>query len=153
MSAATKECLWCKKLFTISKSKHGSAQICCSRKCKEKRWSRDHRTSQYEMFAAAKKRAKIKGVEFSITQNDVCVPETCPLLGVPLLQCKKCLGPNSPSLDRIDPSKGYVPGNVWVISYRANAAKSNLTLSELKTLVENLEDKMTETKLHETRKG
>jgi hypothetical protein len=42
---------------------------------------------------------------------------------------------NSPSLDRIDTSKGYVKGNVWVISWRANKLKSDATLAELESIV------------------
>ena len=37
----------------------------------------------------------------------------------------------SPSLDRIDSTKGYVPGNVWVISNKANRMKSNAAAEEL----------------------
>lgn len=40
--------------------------------------------------------------------------------------------PNSPSLDRIDPERGYVKGNVWIISYRANVIKNDATHEELK---------------------
>ena len=50
--------------------------------------------------------------------------------------------PNSYSLDRIDSSKGYIPGNVWVISRRANAIKSDATLEELELLVKNLKEKI-----------
>tara|TARA_X000000368_G_scaffold366617_1_gene313522 strand:- start:861 stop:1379 length:519 start_codon:yes stop_codon:yes gene_type:complete len=38
---------------------------------------------------------------------------------------------NSPSLDRIDPAKGYTKNNVLWISYLANRMKSNLNLKEL----------------------
>lgn len=44
--------------------------------------------------------------------------------------------PNSPSLDRIVPERGYVRGNVVIVSFRANRAKSDLTIAELKQLVE-----------------
>lgn len=38
----------------------------------------------------------------------------------------------SPSLDRVDPTKGYTNGNVvWCIN-KANIVKSNLTLDELR---------------------
>jgi hypothetical protein len=46
--------------------------------------------------------------------------------------------PNSPSLDKIIPSKGYIKGNVWVISNRANTLKNDASLQELELLVENL---------------
>jgi hypothetical protein len=65
-----------------------------------------------------------------ITKEDIVIPDTCPLLGTPM---------ESPSLDRIDSTKGYVKGNVWVISNRANTLKNDATLTELKTLVENLQ--------------
>ena len=82
------------------------------------------------MWSRAKYRAKQKGMEFNITKEDIIIPDTCPLLGTPM---------ESPSLDRIDSSKGYIKGNVWVISNRANTLKNDATLQELKTLVENLE--------------
>lgn len=42
----------------------------------------------------------------------------------------------APSLDRIDSSKGYISGNVKVISKRANAIKNDATLEELLLIVE-----------------
>jgi hypothetical protein len=45
---------------------------------------------------------------------------------------------NSPSLDRKNSLLGYTKENTWVISYKANAAKSNCTLNELELLVKNL---------------
>ena len=44
---------------------------------------------------------------------------------------------NSASLDRIDSSRGYVPGNVWVISTKSNRIKNNSTFNDMKKLVEN----------------
>lgn len=41
---------------------------------------------------------------------------------------------NSPSLDRLVPSIGYVRGNVAVVSWKANRAKNNLTARELRHL-------------------
>jgi hypothetical protein len=82
------------------------------------------------MWSRAKYRAKQKSLDFNITKEDIVIPDTCPLLGTPM---------KSPSLDRIDSTKGYIKGNVWVISNRANTLKNDATLKELKTLVENLE--------------
>ena len=94
------------------------------------------------MWSRAKYRAAHKGREFTITKEDIVIPERCPLLGIPLV-CHRGKGSqqgNSPSLDRKDPTKGYIKGNVWVISNRANTLKNDATLTELKTLVENLEN-------------
>jgi hypothetical protein len=44
---------------------------------------------------------------------------------------------HSPSLDRKNSSEGYVPGNVWVISWRANDLKRDGTLAEFRAMVEN----------------
>lgn len=61
----------------------------------------------------------------------------CPVFGVRLeWSCQRGNGnkplPNSPSMDRIDPERGYVKGNVKIISFRANQIKSNASPSELK---------------------
>ena len=85
------------------------------------------------MLGRSRQRAKTKGIPFSITRQDIDIPDFCPVLRIPL---QRALGngsplPNSPSLDRFDSSLGYVPGNVRIISYKANCMKSNATWSEL----------------------
>ena len=84
------------------------------------------------MVRTAKRRAKELGFDFNISEEDVIIPTHCPILGVELVLNEGKLAGNSASLDRIDSSKGYVKGNVWVISHKANAMKSNATLAELK---------------------
>jgi hypothetical protein len=64
------------------------------------------------------------------------VPTICPVLGIPL-----SVGPNgghdaSPSVDRIDPEKGYVSGNMCVISMRANRIKNNASPEELRRVAD-----------------
>ena len=60
----------------------------------------------------------------------------CPILGIPLkINKPRTPRDNSYSLDRIDNSKGYVPGNIQIISVKANNMKSNATLEELEALV------------------
>ena len=80
------------------------------------------------MLNNAKVRAKKLGLPFSITMADLNVPDVCPVLGIPLLVdlCDKHSRPDGvPSIDRIVPSLGYVPGNVAVISWRANRIKQD----------------------------
>jgi hypothetical protein len=48
---------------------------------------------------------------------------------------------NLPTLDRVDPVCGYVPGNVWVISWRANRLKQDASLDELRMLARALEER------------
>lgn len=96
---------------------------------------------EYRILTRAKSRAKQNNIPFNLTIEDIEVPEVCPLLGIPIeIQPNKGYHPNSPSLDKIIPEKGYIKGNVWVISNRANTLKNDATLSELKLLVERLEE-------------
>jgi len=86
----------------------------------------------------AKERAKRKGIEFNITENDIELPKKCPILEIPIIPGIGTQSPNSPSIDRIDSSKGYVKGNVAIISYKANAMKNGATLDEMKTFTSNI---------------
>ena len=56
----------------------------------------------------------------------------CPVLGIKLSWGGRRENGNSPSLDRINPIKGYVKGNVMWMSHRANAMKQNATPIEMK---------------------
>lgn len=105
-------------------------------------WKR--KTLEYNLLAHAKKRARDKGLQFTLKTEDIKIPELCPLLGVPLIKGKRKSTINSPSLDRINSTEGYTPDNIWVISHRANTIKSDASLKELKMLVEKLEEKMLE---------
>lgn len=88
------------------------------------------------MLERAKSRAKAKGLECTITASDIIIPPTCPVLGIPLFRAKETTdAPNSPSIDRIDPTKGYTKDNVWVISFRANSLKSDATLEEFDKMI------------------
>jgi hypothetical protein len=88
------------------------------------------------MIQNARSRAKVSEVPFTITVRDVVIPSHCPILGIPLfpMKGKKGGGDNSPSLDRIEPERGYVPGNIIVISNRANRLKSDATIEELRSI-------------------
>jgi hypothetical protein len=84
-------------------------------------------------FITKKSRAKQAGIDFDLIFEDVIFPSHCPALGTLLdytFGNGKC-PPNSPSFDRIDPRKGYVTGNVIVISSRANTIKNNASVDEL----------------------
>ena len=94
---------------------------------------------RYKMYHNAQHRAKKKGIPFTISMEDIVIPETCPLLGIPLVSTNNKRDPRNPSLDQKVPGEGYTPDNIWVVSSRANWIKSDATLQELKTLVENLE--------------
>lgn len=92
------------------------------------------------MLNSSKKRAREKNLDHDIDLAYLrsIAPSHCPYLGVELrwevqngLGVKARTFPNSPSLDRIDSSKGYVRGNVAIVSHRANCIKNDATEQEL----------------------
>jgi hypothetical protein len=87
------------------------------------------------MLQRARRRARDMNIEFNLTAKDIVIPDICPALGIKLLRGNSDQD-SSPSLDRIDNDKGYVVGNIVVVSFRANRMKSNSTVGELKRLVE-----------------
>ena len=104
-----------------------------------RRW-RTKNPSRY-LHNQAKHRARKRNIYFDIQPEDIVIPEYCPVLGIPLIMGRGVeVGPtyNSPSVDRIDPKKGYTADNVRVISWRANTLKSDASLKELQVLVEDL---------------
>ena len=84
-----------------------------------------------KMVRDAKRRALKSGLAFNITHEDVVIPEVCPLLGLPL---KRGDRDACPTLDRINSSRGYTRGNIWVLSMKANRIKNNATVEELEQI-------------------
>lgn len=87
------------------------------------------------LLERARRRAEIGGLPFGISLADIIIPSTCPALGIPV-RLTAGRSPHSPSLDKIVPSKGYVSGNVRVISDRANRLKSDRDLPALRLLAQ-----------------
>ncbi len=69
-------------------------------------------------------------------------PQTCPITKkkIDWKVFGKMHTKNSPTLDKIDPSLGYVSGNVKIISHFGNALKSSNSIETLKNTIEYLED-------------
>lgn len=105
---------------------------------RERTWQRERRKADppTRMIQEARARAKLKGLEFDIDRSDIVLPATCPVLGVPIATgLGRPRQDSAPSIDRIDTTRGYVRGNVTVISWRANRLKSDATVEELRALV------------------
>lgn len=76
--------------------------------------------------------ARQRGKEFSISLDDILLPDYCPVLGIQLDYGWPITNLAAvPSIDRIDNAKGYIPGNVLVVSNRANRLKNDATRAEL----------------------
>lgn len=90
------------------------------------------------MLYRARQSAKKKGFVCTIGVEDIHIPETCPVLGIKLSTDGRRT-PVTPSLDRVDNTQGYIPGNVAVISWKANDMKSNATIKDLKAMLRYME--------------
>jgi len=95
------------------------------------------------LYESARYRARKRGVAFRISLDDIRIPILCPVLGIKLRRGEGRVTPRSPTIDRIDPERGYIPGNIWVISHRANTIKSDATLDELVRVVRALRGAIT----------
>lgn len=116
-------CVACREAGNTYYSRHTEEQKDKMREQSRRKW-RENRL--HYLVQQAKYRAKRDGRDFDLTVDDLEIPETCPVLGIPM---------TSPSLDRKDNSKGYVKGNVFVISRRANILKNDATVDELEAVV------------------
>lgn len=83
------------------------------------------------LLAAVRQRARKLGLPFNIDHTDIPVPDRCPALGVELKRNRGKVAFDSATVDRIVPARGYVKGNVIVISQRANAVKNDATPDEI----------------------
>jgi hypothetical protein len=91
------------------------------------------------LLISGRRRGRKLGMPATIRASDIEWPTHCPVLGIELdyttLMGGRVVGnPANPSLDRFDNTKGYVPGNVFVVSFRANALKNNATADELEAV-------------------
>lgn len=87
-----------------------------------------------EMIRRARYRAKKRKIDFNIKVKDLTIPTFCPLLKERLV-----VGTNmAPSLDRVDNNKGYVVGNIKVISVLANNMKASASEKQLLTFSKNI---------------
>lgn len=110
----------------------------------DKKYYKSEKGIKQKMLERARSRAKGKGLECTITVDDIILPEKCPILEVPLRPGDAYDYDFSYSLDRIDNSKGYIPGNVMVISNLANKMKNCATKEQLKTFIKNINKYITE---------
>jgi|TARA_R110000851_G_scaffold160270_3_gene303508 hypothetical protein len=87
-----------------------------------------------QLYNNLKASAKKRDIPFDLSPSDIDdigIPLTCPVLGMPIYFYRDNVQPDSISFDRIDSSKGYSRDNLIIVSYRANKIKSDATLGEL----------------------
>jgi hypothetical protein len=87
---------------------------------------------QRRMWYKTKISSGKRKLEFNLSIDDIIIPTHCPYLGVELLtHPDQSNSPNYFSIDRIDSTKGYVRGNIQIISLLANTMKNNATINQL----------------------
>ena len=122
-----RECTNCGAIFKRTSKTVTLCNVCNSERVKATR------TVEQGLFLRAKNRAKETGKDFDLELSDIVVPKFCKYLNIPLERFSGKSGgkANSPALDRIDNSKGYVKGNIQVISHLANQMKASATKEQL----------------------
>ena len=160
----TKFCNKCdtsKELYEFNKDAtkkdglHSVCKSCNNKKSKEFRTNHPILAKQSKLNCRAKdpvkyilinikSRCKLNNTEFNITKDDLVYIDTCPVLGIKLdyLTTAESRGlpkDNAASIDRIDNSKGYIPGNVRIVSWRANKIKNDIKISEMQAIIKDYE--------------
>ena len=84
-----------------------------------------------------------KGIEYNLTPEylESIWTGICPIFNIPIEKASQGQGSHlhSAHLDRLNPNKGYVIGNVSWISGRANRIKYNATVEELRAIADWME--------------
>ena len=130
-----KACTKCgiKKEYTeefFSKREHGKLRADC-RTCYNKYYrDNNHRYLKASMVYDAKERAKKKNMDFNLVKKDIHFPEVCPVFNIKLEHGRKDWK-NSPTIDRIDNTKGYLIDNCIVVSCLANTIKNSATPKQI----------------------
>lgn len=95
------------------------------------------------LLNSARARSRRRGIEFRLDIDSLGeIPAVCPILGIPITATRgNGHRPGAPSLDRLDNTAGYIPGNVRIVSYRANVLRNDATAAELRRLLADAESR------------
>lgn len=153
-----KECRGCNKILPIDlfyvkgkksqTNKDGREHRCIE--CHKAKWriqAEDDTARVRWLLERIRSKCKKLSIPFNLVVSDIVIPEVCPVLGRPLKfgvsrtqsYERRGMAPptdDSPSVDRIDSTKGYTKDNIIVVSWRANRIKGNATPEELVMLAD-----------------
>lgn len=134
----TRKCPSCKDIRPLNWFPHRDLFFRCERCIREGQGtdSQKHILAKTKMIMSSKNNASGKKIEHTLKWDDIPTPELCIYLGVKLdYTFRKKNGqkrpPNLATIDRIDPTEGYIPGNIQVISDLANRMKQNASIGQL----------------------
>jgi len=98
------------------------------------------------MLERARKRAKKNKCDIDIDKNYIKsiwpIDNKCPILGEKFRLGKYIGDDYSPTLDRIDNGKGYVRGNVAIVSRKANSVKNKATQEDMELILKNWKEQL-----------
>lgn len=92
----------------------------------QKQWLKEN--PERRILHQIKSKARKEGVKFNLTLEDIVIPKVCPVFGVPFDRRNKL---RTTSVDRRNNRKGYVKGNIQIMSVLANVMKNRATPAEL----------------------
>lgn len=129
---------WNEKYGKVIRDKDARAEFEKLQKWRQRKWgTTDRKTTddlywiQRTKFNAKKSNARSLGDAWDLEFGDLIWPTHCPILGMELNYYADGMRvESSPSFDQIIPGKGYIPGNVQIVSWRANRLKNNGTWQE-----------------------
>lgn len=144
---------WCKSCHAVyyqEKGKFSPAAVAARR-----RWDKKNRDRMKEhikkvrltkegkqqyLVTSKKSFSKRNNLEYDLTVGGLEWPDICPVFGIELNYGADIMArENSPSIDRLDSTKGYTNSNCRVISFKANQIKSNGTAEEHRKIAEYME--------------
>jgi hypothetical protein len=146
------DCFLCRNAYNLNKSKKTGRKVGRPRKYEtfvgpikpKKKWPPQppKPTNEFEYWIHRSRRKNKERRVIPYEHYLSLYTKYCPLLNIELEYKNHELSKmpkNYATLDKIDPSKGYVVGNIQILSQRANTLKSDATIDELKTLIANWE--------------
>lgn len=103
--------------------------------CKKSAFDWHQTPIEKRIFNRTKARAKRNGIGFTITLEDIILPDMCPVFKKPFIYGDVNW---TYSIDRTDNENGYHPGNVVIMSNLANRLKNSASADDLQKVVDYL---------------
>jgi len=124
---------WCNECRRAAERLHKKTE---KAKATRSAWLKRH--LEVSMFYNSRDRARKQSLPFSITKEDILIPESCPVCGCQMISGDGKQRMDSPSLDKWDPSLGYTIDNIWVICMQCNLRKGDMSGDDLLAFAFNL---------------
>lgn len=138
----TQKCGYCLGEMAFLREEDKKMKKFCSSKCQSNYYRKVTDSGWAKVkVSRLKQSAKRRGIKFNLTAKyleSLGRPKYCKYLEVELDYSTSTLLPNSPSVNRIDNTKGYVEGNVEIISNKANTMLSDTSKEDLKVFLKNV---------------